>query len=306
MKRKRPPPGPGPIRPARFGIGIRRRSPQRFGIAKRRFVPPPVPFLGTADFAGDDTHRPSRPSSAGRGLATYRGQIFFTHLPRATVSGLLTPGLQLAQNLSAFPGVHPVLQLQGLQTNTSWVLNGIAQGVGPHYTELILMVPFVQKGTSPQWHNFVVRMLLDDDGAIAVGNLHYGYAKARGTFEDARPASFGATVGGIPAFWSGFQPTGPARPSPQAEVDIPNYTTLQAILDMPVIGLFWTRLSYVCSSFDFDYSNATVAPIACEHRYLGAFTPGMPGGTFASIPDGAVDVDGLVWRVEFPPTNPYL
>lgn len=305
MKRKRPPVSKGWLDPARFGIGIRPPAPRRFGFARRRPVPAPVPFLGTADFSGDDNHRPNRPLSAGRGLSTYGGQIFFTHLPRATVAGLLKPGVHLAQNLSAFPNVHPVIHLQGLQTSTSWIFNGIGQGVGPEYTELILLVPFVQKGTSPQWHNFVVRMYLDDDGAIFVGNAHYGYAKERGSFNDARPLSFEATVGGNPAFWSGFESTGPWRPGAQAEVDIPNYTEMQTILRMPVIGLYWTGLSYVASAFDFDFSNVNVAPIACAHRYHGAFTPGMPGGTYASVPHGAIDIEGLGWRVEFPPANPY-
>jgi hypothetical protein len=233
------------------------------------------------------------------------GQIFFTNLPRQTAASLLKPGLRLAQNLSSFPNVHPVIQLQGRQTDTSWIFDGIAQGVGPEYTELILLVPFVQMSAGSQWHNFVVRMYLDDLGAIGVGNLHYGYAKEHGSFEDSRPQDFDALVGGNKAFWCGFQSQGAWRPSAQAENDIANYKEMQAILAMPVIGLFWTSLSYVCSYFDWDFSNANVAPIGCEHAYYGAFTPGMPGGTLSSVPNGAIDIEGLGWRVEFPPTNPY-
>ena len=165
-------------------------------------------------------------------------------------------------------------------------------------------MPFVQKGAGSQWHNFVVRMYLDDLGAIAVGNLHYGYAKEQGSFQDNRPQAFFATVGGNNAFWSDSQSLGAWRPSAQAETDIANYKEMQAILAMPVIGHFWTGLSYVCSYFDFDYSNANVAPIAIDHAYHGAFTPGMPGGTLWRPPGR-----GHRYRrrslAHRPPTNPY-
>ena len=45
--------------------------------------------------------------------------------------------------------------------------------------------------------------------------------------------------------------------------------------------------------------------IAVDHAYHGAFTPGMPGGTLSAAPAGAIDIEGVRWRVEFPPTNPY-
>lgn len=267
---------------------------------KRLRILPYAGFLKRSDFLGTDT-LPPRPVAQGRGRSHCTCQLFFTNLPTATVGSLLAPGLTLAPNLSAYPDVHPVVQLVCRQSDTSWILNGVAQGVGPEYEEMILLVPFVRKGADPRLHIFVVRMYLTDQVAVHLGNVYYGYAKKHAAVE-IPPGDALVTHGGNTALIGAFQKTGPDVACDGAGVP-PNYAEMRTILALPVLGLLTAPPlppSYVRSYFDWNDAAATVAPMTCEFRYFGAFTPGMPARTLAHVIDGAFWLTNIEWTIEWP------
>jgi len=261
-----------------------------------------APFLGPQDFSG--TYTPKCGTATAGGEATYHGNLVFTNLDRPLVQAVLPPELKLAPN-SAAPGLHPVIYLYGRPTDTKWIVADTPILIGPNYQELMLLVPFVQESTGSMWHNYVVRMYLDDANAIWIGNLFFAYAKEWGTSQESgtEVTEFAA---GSAKFHANIQPTGPWEPSAQAEATMPNYQAIQTILAMPIVG---RRSSgqLVCSYFELNYANATVAPVQSSHEFLEPFVPGMSGwvglGTVSSVVNGAVAVRDLNWRIKQPPAR---
>src|SRR5262249_24117828 len=140
------------------------------------------------------------------GEATYHGSIVFTNLDRSLVRGVLPSGLQLASN-SAAPGVHPVIFLYGHQTNTCWFIGNTTIRNGPDYQELTLLVPFVRIGAGMNWHNYVVRMYLNDWFAIDIGNQWFAYAKEYGTSQESGTDVW-ELVANVPYFHANIPTTG--------------------------------------------------------------------------------------------------
>jgi hypothetical protein len=272
------------------------------------------PFLGPEAFSGSGTYVPKSTMATTGGRATYRGNIVFTNLDRALVNAILPSGseLKLAQNRIA-RGLHPVLYLYGHPEQTSWIIDDEPYLNGASYQELILLVPFVQKGSGTLWHSFVARMYLDNGVAIWIGNEYYAYAKEFGTLRESNLDVRTSEVTGydsddIVKFRAQSKRTGGWRSSDQAKTDLPNFAAIQTILAMPVVG--WRPSSsspgrLVCSYFELSYTNARVAPVESTHEFLDPFVPGMSNwmglGSLSQVPDGAVAVRDLTWRIDHPP-----
>jgi hypothetical protein len=265
-------------------------------------------FLGPGVFSG--TPKPRSSDATNGAESTYSGYILFTNISRSIVEQVLPPGMQLATN-SAASTLHPVIFMFGHQRNTKWLIGGISYPVFDQYEEMILIVPFVQQAGQTNWHNYVVRMYLNDLTwfAIGVGNSVYAYAKEFGTFDEL---GLGVTVfsdllyTSTPFFVAGMQ-VGAWQTSAEAESALPNYKAIQAIFEMPVLGyddsIFGPRL--VCSYFEFHYDTAMVAPLQSQHRFLQSFrgnmAPWVGLGLLSSVPDGAIAIAGLDWRLQNPP-----
>jgi len=262
-----------------------------------------APFIGPRDFSG--TYGPRWRDATTGGEATYHGSIVFTNLDRDAVQGVLPPQLQLAKN-ALIPDRHPVIFLFGHPMNTHWVVADTPMLVGSDYQELMLLIPFVHSTAGTKWHTYVVRMYLDDVTAIAIGNLFFGYAKLPGTaWESGTQVT--EFFSGDPYFHANIQPIGPWETSAQAEMTFPNYKAIQTILDMPIVGRTSSGV-LVCSYFELHYENATVAPVESRHEFLQPFRSGMDTwvalGTLQSVPDGAIAIRNLNWRIRQPPPPP--
>jgi hypothetical protein len=221
------------------------------------------------------------------------------------VEAVIPPELKLAQN-SVAPALHPVIFLFGHPVNTSWIIANTPILIGPNYQELMLLVPFVQEKTGTLWHNYVVRMYLDDPNAIWIGNVFFAYAKEPGTSQETG-TEVSEFAGSVQMFHANIQPSGPSQSSAQAETTIPNYQAIQTILSMPIVG---RRASgeLVCSYFELTYTSAMVTPVQSSHEFLQPFVSGMSGwtglGTLSSVANGAVAVQDLNWRIRQPPAPP--
>lgn len=268
-------------------------------------LPPPLPtstapFIGPRDFSG--TYTPRWIDATTGGEATYHGNIVFTNLARSIVQAALPAELKLAGNTLS-PGMHPVIYLFGHPMNSRWIIAGTPILPGPNYQELMLLVPFVQSASGTKWHNYVVRMYLDDLTAIAIGNLFFAYAKEWGIAQESGTEVTESSAG-TPYFHADIQTTGPWTTSAQAETALPNYKAIQTILDMPVVGRTPSG-KLICSYFELSYDNVTVAAVQSRHEFLQPFRPGMGGwvalGTLVSVPNGAIAIRDLNWRIRQPP-----
>jgi hypothetical protein len=270
------------------------------------------PFLGPSAFSGD--WYPKASGATTGGLATYRGNIVFTNLDRGLVETILPreAGLSLAPRVqkSAAPESHPVLYLYGHPENTRWIIDNETVMQGESYRELMLVVPFVQRQGGPRWHNYVVRMYLNNGVAIWIGNKHYGYAKEFGTLYEKNVDLWTAELrtfdsDDVLMFHAQSKRTGSWRPSAQAKAEIPNYASIQTILAMPVVGRHETR-GLICSYFELDDKHARVAPVESIHQFFHCFVPEMSDawmelGRLSNVVNGAVAVQGLEWRINYPP-----
>ncbi len=235
------------------------------GCVTPKIPPSTLPFLGPKDFAG--TYTPGASNTAQGGQATYSGYIVFTNIDRSTVAAALPSDLKLATNLSPTPDLHPIIFLYGHQRNTHWIIGGTTPQVGQDYTELTVLIPFVQNLDGTRWHNYVARMYLDDLGAIYVGNLFYAYAKEWGKSDESGTA-FTECHDAQEYFGAAMQESGGWLPSAQAETALLNYQAIETIFEMPMVG--WNDYSFTCSYFDFNYDKALVQTLKSQHTFGAA------------------------------------
>jgi hypothetical protein len=260
-------------------------------------------FLPPSDFSGNDNH-PTLTKVLGRGEATFDGEIVFANVARSDAASLLPPGvnLALAPNIGGYPDTHPVIHMHGKQRNTSWIIDGQHVPIGNDYGEMMLLIPFVQIGNAAQWHDFVVRMYLEDPGAVALG-AYFGYRKRLARLNLAAhscevllyPNVFNPKVMQKIFTATHQSVTGTATQA------LPNWSDMVRILAMPILGVDeFTKQKY-CSYFQLDFSAATKTPIECSHEYLPGFEPAFPApGPMSGVPDGAVGVTNVKWRIDFP------
>lgn len=260
-------------------------------------------FLGPDDFNGCWTPRASDAATGGE--STYLGRIVFTNIKRDMVDDVLPSDLRLAQN-SSTSDEHPILLLFGHQTNTQWIIDGTSWPIGNDYTEIAVLIPFVQRAGGSKWHNYIVRMYLNDYWARQIGNLFFGYAKRSGTFQE-NATDFTALVQGNAVFHAAVQSLGPWENSAAAEVTLPNYKAIQAILEMPILGKPVVG-PYLCSYFEMHYDNGMVRRVQSQHEFLQPFTTNMDSwvllGSINSVPSGAVAIKDVEWRIAEPIANP--
>jgi hypothetical protein len=268
-------------------------------------------FLGATDFNG--AYTPYPPAPGPQGESTYKGRIMFSNLPRGVVESVLPTDLQLANNTSATPAVHPVALLFGDQTHARWSIPGVAplelrKGVQKdyRYREMIVIVPFVQYRGSPEWHNYVVGMFLNDLGATLGGNAFYGYRKELAKFRKTANL-FKVSVEKHPIFTASLGGFGPWYPDAQADAALANYTDVKQILQMPVLGTEELPQPlppyhvYVSSYFVFDFQNSEARSFTSQHQFLAPFglASWVALGQISSVP-GAFEVKELVWKLGLP------
>lgn len=268
-------------------------------------------FPAIGQFVGAYVPNPSAAQNGGQ--STYEGSIAVTVLPRTIVEQVLPSAFALAQRTDG-AATHPVIHLIGHQRDLMYLEDGVLiPSFVPAYREMSLLVPFVvlsQNAMSPSanWHNFVVRMYLDDLGAVEAGNTYYAYQKKLAALpESYAPNIVNWTVWPLlqgDVFSSTVDRTGPWSSPPNAA--IPGLTDVQTLFAMPLVGVNVDPTGgadNVCSYWEWDYTNAEVAQATSDHKFLQQFGPGMGGwvGQPTGPPGAAIKIRGLRWRLAFPP-----
>jgi len=268
-------------------------------------------FPASGQFVGAYVPNPSAARFGGQ--STYDGSIAVTLLPRAIVGQVLPSAFALAQRTDG-AATHPVIHLIGHQRDLMYLEDGVPVPAPiPAYSEMCLLVPFVvlaQNALSPsaKWHNYVVRMYLDNLGAVEVGNTYYAYQKKLAVlWESDAPQIVNWKV--LPllqgdVFNSTVDQTGPW--SSPGNASIPGLTDVQTLFAMPLVGADVNPgggSRVICSYWEWDYANAEVAQATSDHKFLQQFRSGMGGwvGQPTGPPGAAIKVRGLRWRLAFPP-----
>jgi len=265
-------------------------------------------FFTRRDFKGDDDHRPPLPPEISNGETSYFGQITFTNIGRSVAQNLLPGALRLAENIHpTLRNEHPIVHMLGKQAHPSWRTKDKID-FGNDYAEFILFIPFVQNPASPQWYNYVARMYLGDVRAIEIGAL-FGYRKRPAIVRTVQ-MGFEVDVTDLEsgerkrAFQSRTERHGNWSSNHDAESLLPQYSELKAILAMPFLGVDPMARVALGSYFELRFDDAQVAPISSKHQYSPAFEPpGLAGQVYESVPEGAIDLQNLPWRISYPPAK---
>lgn len=270
--------------------------------------------LDTSNFVGGC--KPSAVPVTDGAQSTYEGAILVTMLDSDLVDDILPTGLSLAQNKDPTIQTHPVIVLLGVQGDLRLLQGGkpVDLGVQP-YTELILMIPFVVRDSGLKWHNYAVRMYLDNAQAIVIGDIFYAYAKEPAFFVNTATTTTVLQVGRV--FKIDVQDAGPTTDLAAPGVALPaGLSQIDEVFKMPIVGHFdgWPypyppppSYPFSCSYFEFDFSQTKVTPANGVFRFIQEFRPGMSGwvslGEIANSPNGAFRISGMRWRLasEWPP-----
>jgi hypothetical protein len=272
----------------------------------------PDPFLGPAAFQGQYSPRPG-PTVDGL-QSTYSGTVAVTMVDREIVKKMLPLGLSLAEAKplagGTIPRSHPVVHLIGDQREPASLLAGsVIPVVGAAgYEEMILIVPFVVRGKgSSLWHNYVVRMYLNHQIPVDLGNQFFGYAKELAQLDRTQISGVVQHKVSSPDlvttwFLDDIDVPGQWGAMPGVASTLPRWDDIRKILEMPFLGMRSAVL--ICSYWELEYANATLAATASRHRVVTKFRSGMEDwetmGTLLSAQDGAISMRNVRWRLEWP------
>ena len=266
-------------------------------------------FLGQDDFVGSPL--PADPVANGyRG--TYNGLLVFNNVDKSLAAGLLPAGFELApRQTSHLPDKHPVILLFGDQTDGISIAAG--QLVIPpknrvHYSEVILIVPFVRKtswSTSDRWHNYVVRMYLDNVLPIT-GGVFYGYNKANAIIHWAGRNAVvrlpPAGPSGTPVMTGAFKWLGRSHSAAEAKNRLANFEDALGIMNTTVLGY----RGLVCSHWHWDLDKARIHPAETSYTMQTEFRSDMRGwpalSPFESEANSAFVLRGVHWSLANPKT----
>jgi hypothetical protein len=262
-------------------------------------------FPGPGDFTGSYDARAADVQNGGQ--STYEGAIVVTLLDRDLVEKALPGDFHLAPRIGAGK-THPIIHLVGYQRDLKLLEGGVQKPAGTDgYQEMILLVPFVVRGTGAKWHSFVVRMFLDSTAAIVIGDVVYAYAKLPAEFAESGPADDLTTRILLllqAVFQGNVKRTGAWRSSDNAQTTLAQWSDLREIFAMPLVGVevvLGSIVRAVCSYWEWDYTGAQVAPAISRHTFLRPFRDGLEGwpmlGSLPSPPNGAFVIRGLRWRL---------
>ena len=149
---------------------------------------------------------------------------------------------------------------------------------------------------------------MDNEIAETLGNWPYGYFKQLAAFEEMQtgPTHDLDVVRELAQMFE-WQATGSLASLPHAAAmsTLPNYEDAIEIMSMPLLGTLVETGQYVCSYWEWSLTAATAASSDVELKFVQPFRMGMGAwvaqGTVASVPSGAFALQGVAWKLRYPP-----
>lgn len=253
-------------------------------------------FLGKESFAGPcATVNAVTGSFVGR--ADFNGCIAFCNWRKEDVAAVLPADLELAENISSTPEVHPVAFIFGEQTAGATIFAGVTFPMGVSYHEFAMAIPFVRHRRGRYLHTFVPRMYSSFPPATWAGNAHYGLAKEPASMRWHRPLFVIATPGGGLLFHASVEPAGDWAPGPRAE--LANFAAMRAVFSLPVVGRRHDG-TYVASYFGWDFGAARVRPARAWLSIDAALVEGLAPRWCTALAPGTFEVGRMTWKLSWP------
>ncbi len=258
-------------------------------------------FLAADDFQGTWEGKAGWVTFIGK--STWEGRLAFVNLPRAQVSSLLAPGLELAQPLQTSTQLHPVLLMDGTQKElTTQAATSLGLPVYyPEFREIIVLVPFVvgKDSTCQKFHSWVVRMYLDDPVPVS-GGLWWGYRKLLAEIQKSTAQTeIHDPMNGVKALEVSYVDSMPWYADGRPHIE--NYAVMQQILEMPIIGQNPSS-PFVCSYWMWSFANVQSRRSSASLEFHPGFSPSTPwtGQTLQTVTGGAVQLEELHWWLSTP------
>ncbi len=265
-------------------------------------------FLGPDDFVGVPAS--FDPIELGY-QSTFNGIVTFNNVDKDLVSELVPTDYELAdRSTSELPDKHPIVLLFGDQTDGAGVVSG--DPVYPyndriHYSEIILLIPFVKKSGDPtgQWHNYVARMYLDHTVPLG-GGIFYGYKKLPAIInwagQDAHARE--ALPWGSDLLNGSFKWFGTWHSGTSALANLPNFDDTAEILATGILGDHRWLDKRTCSNWEWSLEDARIAKVSAsysmEKKFRSEMSSWLALSPFTSEDNSAFFLKGVRWRLAEP------
>jgi hypothetical protein len=253
-------------------------------------------FLGRQSFAG---HCADVTGFSGTfaGQADFNGCIAFCHWSREEAAAALPAELELADNTSPIPTLHPVAFVFGEQTAGATIFGGITFPLGVSYHEFALAIPFVRHRRGRNLHTFMARMYSSYFPATWAGNAHYGLAKEMASMWWEGAVFVVGAAHGATRFRGCVEPAGEWGAGPRCQ--LPNFAAVRDVFALPVVGRR-SDGTFVTSYFGWDFAPARVRAARATLAIDTALADGVTPRSCRSLADGTFEVRRMIWRLSWP------
>jgi hypothetical protein len=149
----------------------------------------------------------------------------------------------------------------------------------PNYLEAIVSVSCVQLDGQPGIYNYLPNLYLSSQPAQLAGLLFYGYNKRMGQLQMGNGSYSVATPDGRPVWSARYQSRGFAH----SLMDSPDCGIVQTLCGQVIVSE--GKLSrWHFSAFDFDFTTASVTPVAAEIEIHDPTLAQLPAGRMTAHP----------------------
>jgi hypothetical protein len=251
------------------------------------------PFLGKESFPGPSVGLTAVHGSYA-GQAYFNGCIAFCNWRKEDAAALLPAELELAENTSSAPEVHPVVFTFGEQTEGATIFGGMTFPMGVSYHEFAFAIPFVKHRRGRNLHTFVPRMYSSYFPATWTGNAHYGFGKEMAAMQWQDALFVVATAAGETLFTSAVESVGDWVSG--RGCDLPNFAAMRAVFTLPIVGRR-SDGTFVASYFGWDFDVAQVRPARATLSIVAQLTGGLTPQTYAGLDSGTFEIRRMIWRL---------
>ncbi len=259
-------------------------------VAARGLTGHPFQVVGEGDLAPDGTpadaielqspyaQTADWPLTPFFGTGTLDGFFSFHAVDAAAVQSILPPGMSLHPQAFTPTGTHPVTLLANQQIGVR--PSALPRFLGfPNYFEAIVSVACVQVDGQPGIFNYLPNLYLSNHSAQLAGLLFYGYNKRMGQLQMGNGSYSVATPDGRPVWSARYQSRGFAH----SLMDSPDCGVVQTICGQTIVSE--GKLSrWHFSAFDFDFTSASVTPVAAEIQIHDPVLAQLPAGRMTAHP----------------------
>jgi len=247
-------------------------------------------FLGKRFFPGSFVNQDAaRASWLAR--ARFHGHIILMHWQRAEVERVLPAELALATNNSSTPDLHPVIFFFGALADTATIFAGITVPAVFTWTEFVAAIPFVTHRRGRYLHTYIPRIYSSYFPPLWHGNAHFGFSKQMASMRWHGPMFVLTSEDEVLLVHAVIEST--------PTCNLSHFDTMREVFALPIVGRKATG-EYVCSYFDWNFSDALVRPADSWISIDAPLVDGLTPRVCYDVDAGTFDVRGMLWQLSWP------